>query len=217
MGRRRDRKTELLIPFSMPNRDLRLLGVVLCGGRSKRMGRDKAELKTCSGSTFLNLTFQRLNTVCETVCLSESRDRGHNIQQIADPPVSHGPISGIDASLCYAKLHGYDACVFNPVDTPRLTVDAMNTLIDVFCSNPLQIVCAVNDESDSNGPTSPLEPLIAIYPISVSDTIHDAINRSHYSLQKVLATLPVARVTLPANVCRNVNTPSDFNQLSDDK
>lgn len=196
----------------MPNSDLRLLGVVLCGGRSKRMGRDKADLTTDSGSTFLNLAYLRLNTLCENVCLSESRDRDHDILRIADPPVSHGPISGIDASLCYAKLHGYDACVFNPVDTPRLTIDAMKTLVEAFCSNPLQIVCAVSDES-----VRYIEPLIAIYPVGVSDAIHDAINCGHYRLQKVLATFTVTRVTLPADVCRNVNTPSDFNQLSTDK
>lgn len=197
----------------MLNSDLHLLGVVLCGGHSKRMGRDKAELKMRSGMTFLDLAYQRLKEICGTVRLSGSHDFDPKYVRIADPPESYGPISGIYASLAFAVLEGYDAVVFNPVDTPCLTVDDMQKLVDTFRAHPDDIVCAVADDQK----TMSVEPLIAVYPISSAAAILRALNESQYSLQRILAAQSITRVPLSASACRNINTPSDLNPFNLDE
>lgn len=193
----------------MSGPDPKLLGVVLCGGRSTRMGHDKAKLTTSAGTTFLDHAYQRLAAVCETVCLSASAQRTTSYRIISDPANPHGPISGIDASLQFAMLHGYDACVFCPVDTPDLTVHDLTILLDAFRGQRDKIVCAINADhfDDAKGM---VEPLIAVYPVSSAPIIHASINDGQYSLQRLLRMQAIVRVPIAAVACQNINTPTDL-------
>ncbi|WP_182865660.1 molybdenum cofactor guanylyltransferase [Rhodopirellula sp. JC639] len=189
----------------MPLPDPKLLGVVLCGGASKRMGRDKAALTTQQGTSFLDHACQRLQSVCGTVCVSSSVDRDTDARRISDPPGSHGPISGIHASLAFARDAGFDACVFTPVDTPELTSDDLQTLRDVFANHRDKIVCAVSEQSPDS-----IEPLIAIYPVTVCDVVEQSIQNGQYSPRRLLRSLSVVTVPLSSASCHNINTPSDL-------
>ncbi len=164
--------------------------------------------------TFLDLAYQRLCATCAMVRLSGSKDRGTKYTPIADPPESYGPISGIHASLAFAILQGYDAVVFTPIDTPFLSVDDIQKLIDTFRSIPDQVVCAISDDHETS---SAIEPLIAVYPIRFADTIQRAIEVGQYSLQRILAAETITTVPLSASACRNLNTPFDLKPLTDDE
>lgn len=185
-----------------------LVGVVLCGGRSTRMGRDKAQLKTSDGKTFSDVAIERLKPLCDHVCFSSSRPMPGEHPTIVDPPDSHGPISGLLASLEYAARRGGCGCLVNPVDTPRLTTGDLQRLVDSFRHHTREIICAT-----SHPQATFLEPLIAIYPIGVIATLHAAIGQKHYSLQNVLRQHGCVRVALPKTSCRNFNTPSDLAEL----
>lgn len=205
----------------MTDTDPRLLGVVLCGGASKRMGRDKADLVMPDGRSFLDHACERLRRLCAEVCVSTSRKLETSYRRIDDPPESHGPISGIDASLRFAMRHGFEACLFTPVDTPFLTPIDLSRLADAFARNKNRIVCAVSDPSVSDrpgsDPSSPFaEPLIGIYPVMTVHAIGDAIQQRQYSLWRLLDTLNIVPVALSADACRNLNTPSDLNDLAKD-
>jgi len=186
----------------------RLLGVVLCGGRSIRMGRDKAELRTPGGQRFLELAVERLGQVCDDVCISGGHHRTTQQVLIADPVESHGPISGLVASLDHALENGFQACVFNPIDTPHLTAETLRSLVATYRSHRNEIICAVAGPQSGH-----LEPLIAVYPVVVADVFRNAIKRGTYGLQRILAEQDCVRVILPAHVCRNFNTPSDLTEL----
>ncbi|PAY15322.1 hypothetical protein CKO51_32455 [Rhodopirellula sp. SM50] len=193
----------------MPGPAPNLLGVVLCGGASKRMGRDKAALTTHQGHSFLEHACRRLQAHCQVVCVSSSSERDTDVQRIPDPPDSHGPISGIHASLSFARDHGFDACVFTPVDTPSITSTDLQTLIDVFANHRDQVVCAVSDQTPDH-----IEPLIAIYPVTLFDVIDQSIDDGQYSPRRLLRSLPIITVPLSAASCRNINTPSDLDPHS---
>ncbi len=190
---------------------LRLLGVVLCGGKSRRMGQEKASLRTARGETFLECACRRLAAVCETVCLSVSSPRETSWNQIADPQESYGPISGVLSSLRFAQRNGFDACVFNPVDTPALTADDIRSLIARYRSQPRRIVCAINDDDPIQ-----IEPLIAIYPVGFLNEIDRCVRRQRYSLRRFLGDQEVAQVRLPSHRCKNINTPDDLPSLNTD-
>jgi molybdopterin-guanine dinucleotide biosynthesis protein A len=188
----------------------RLLGVVLNGGRSRRMGRNKADLKTASGASFFEVACRRLSNICDAVAVSTAYCGsppaiGAPYLCIADPPVAHGPVSGLCTALEFATREGFDACVFTPVDTPDLTTGDVDRLLVAFRQHPGTIVCAVAGES-----ASLVEPLIAVYPIVFAAPIRDAIAAGEYSPQRILLNLPVVRVPLSASACRNVNTPSEL-------
>ncbi len=186
----------------------KLLGVVLCGGKSTRMGRDKALIRTRDGRRFLDLAVDRLQRVCGQVCLSGRRDPQWDSCTIADPPIPHGPISGLVASLDHAARQGFIGCVFNPVDTPHLTAENVQSLVDAFGNQPERLVCAVA------GPHAErVEPLIAVYPVSAAGTFRDAIDRGRYGLQRILAESDCVRIVLPPQACRNFNTPADLTDV----
>ena len=63
----------------------RLLGVVLCGGRSSRMGQDKAMLPHPSGGTFATHAADRLAKICDQVCISGESVEIAGVSLIEDP------------------------------------------------------------------------------------------------------------------------------------
>ncbi len=133
----------------------RLLGIVLCGGRSSRMGRDKAMLPHPSGGTFLGHAISRLVPLCEEVVIcGDVVIEGH--VSISDPVAFHGPVVGIVAGLQHASRHEFDACLLTPVDVPSLRQEDLATLKTSWSTTGATTV-AFSDR---------IEPLVGIYNVS---------------------------------------------------
>jgi molybdenum cofactor guanylyltransferase len=99
-----------------------MIGVILAGGLSSRMGEDKALLEI-DGRTLLERTRQvLLDTGAEHVVVSGARPGG-----IADRWVAKGPIGGI-ASVA-GELEDAELLVV-PVDMPRLSAELLAPLRD---------------------------------------------------------------------------------------
>jgi molybdopterin-guanine dinucleotide biosynthesis protein A len=108
-------------------------GVVLAGGRSSRMGRDKA-LLTHSGSG-LALVAHQVETLrtagCAEVLLSVregtdyAEEVGAEVARVVDDGEG-GPLPGIAAAL--ARARGARVLVL-AVDLPRMTVEALRELV----------------------------------------------------------------------------------------
>lgn len=198
----------------MARAEPRLLGVVLCGGHSVRMGRDKAELEIEGGVSFLDHACQRLDSVCDDVSVSASTERRSKYRVIADPPESNGPMTGVLTSLRFASEQDYDACVFTPVDTPQLTAANVLSLIDEFRNNsfrcdPRRIVCAISDDDSQR-----LQPLIAVYPVCMIKPLSRCFDERRFSLRRFLENQSFAKIKLPASACENINTPSDLQRYT---
>ncbi|MCC9600864.1 molybdenum cofactor guanylyltransferase [Stieleria sp. JC731] len=202
--------------------ELRLLGIVLCGGLSKRMGRDKAGIRlpvpmpkdpNFLGENFLEHAVARLLKVTDTVRISVANldvELPSRFNLIADAPPSCGPISGIQSSLTYARDHQFSGCIFTAVDTPLLTDKDIHCLIRAYSDDPTKVVCA------DGGAQSKYEPLIGIYPTAVIPVIDQSILQGEYGLQRLLDKIPTRRIELPTASIRNFNTPSDLQHLPTD-
>jgi molybdopterin-guanine dinucleotide biosynthesis protein A len=99
---------------------VKIAGVVLAGGQSKRMGSDKSQL------TIDNLT---LLEHCQNILKNSNLKKVYisGKQGIKDRYKNIGPIGGI--STCLLELKNYDYVVFMPVDMPFLTNKTINQLI----------------------------------------------------------------------------------------
>ena len=114
----------------------KLCGIVLAGGRSSRMGRDKAALHHPDGRTLARRTYDLLcETGCETVVLSLRHDQEipegfsdvENLSIVRDPAgESVGPIAGIVSGM---RLHEDADWLVLACDLPRLDSITLSTLV----------------------------------------------------------------------------------------
>ncbi|MHC5307406.1 molybdenum cofactor guanylyltransferase [Bartonella sp. LJL80] len=113
---------------------LEVLGVVLAGGQSSRMGRDKADLQI-GHATLLQLAVENFRVNQLDVVISSnttSHDIGDtNIKFIADDEHHRysGPLAGIAAALQYAQYRNYAFIVTIPVDSPIIPDDYFQRML----------------------------------------------------------------------------------------
>ncbi len=108
-----------------------LFGLVLAGGRSARMARDKAALRY-HGETQLAVAFKRLQPFVEQAFVSVRPDQRHDplraqFPQIVDGPQSVGPISGLIAAQ---SAHPEAAWLLLACDLPFLSDRTLQTLVE---------------------------------------------------------------------------------------
>jgi molybdopterin-guanine dinucleotide biosynthesis protein A len=110
----------------------KIAGVVLAGGLSSRMGRDKAQLLLADKTLLARAVDLLEQTSLEAVFVSGELS---NYPNIADIYPQLGPLSGIHASV-ECLLSDYDAIFFIPVDMPLLSVTECTELLAQFSQYP---------------------------------------------------------------------------------
>ena len=108
-------------------------GIVLTGGRSSRMGQDKASL-VLGGSTLLDRTVAALNAVADDIVIVRApgqplplvRSTG-SLTVVADPVEGIGPLAGIATGLAASSA---DVALVVGVDHPFLRPPLLRLLIE---------------------------------------------------------------------------------------
>ena len=102
-------------------------GIVLAGGKSKRMGLDK-RLIMFSGMNLLELSIKRLKGITEEVLVVMGEEENLDIEDarfVLDVEKNRGPMVGLFSGLYEMKnLYG----LVTPLDTPLLTSEFLNYL-----------------------------------------------------------------------------------------
>jgi molybdenum cofactor guanylyltransferase len=113
---------------------MEVAGLILCGGRSLRMGRDKATL-SLGGSTFIEVLAARMRASCEPLLVvgqSSQRERAPaGICFVADELDDAGPLAGIAAGLSAAANDAEFAQVAacdTPLHVPAVTQLLLNRI-----------------------------------------------------------------------------------------
>ncbi|HEX4910861.1 MAG TPA: molybdenum cofactor guanylyltransferase [Permianibacter sp.] len=175
-------------------------GLVLAGGQSRRMGRNKALLPVTAQQTLLQYMLQQLQVAgCAPVLVS-----GDAVGGLADRLPEAGPLAGIDSALHALAEHAeIEQVLVVPVDMPALPPALLSQLIAAGDGR-----CAVQLVGDS--PLPLLLPSTAAVRAVVAKELQPGARRS---LRDVLAKLPLRTVALPTDattVLANLNTPSDW-------
>ena len=113
---------------------MKILGVVIAGGQSSRMGTEKALLKLY-GVTLLERVISRLRLQVDEVALNANGDATrfgyHGLQVFADQITDVGtPLAGLHAALAIGAARGFDAVVTVPSDAPMLPLDLVKRLVE---------------------------------------------------------------------------------------
>ncbi len=179
----------------------RMSAIVLAGGYSSRMGRNKAELELF-GKSFLALQTEKLLRLgIEDIVIAGYPKPPEGTRFVLDIHPHRGPLSGIHAGLL--AIRSASALVL-AVDTPLVPQDWLETL------------CLAHD----SGVTLTMldgkaEPLIAVYDRILADDCDIVLRGSNTSIRKLLRR--TRRFELPfrgdPRCLLNGNTPEDYERI----
>ena len=111
---------------------MRTLGVIVAGGRSSRMGREKA-VETLRGRTILSRIVSVLAPQLDEIVINANGDASRfsatGLSVIADVRPEVGtPLAGLHTALVLGKAKGCDAVLTVPSDGPFLPADLVARL-----------------------------------------------------------------------------------------
>jgi len=190
-------------------------GFVLTGGRSERMGRDKA-LLPFGDRPLAAWMAERLRGVCGNVALvgSAAKYSGLGFPVVEDSYRGSGPLAGIQAAL-HSSPAPYN--LIAGCDMPYLHAEFLRWLVERAQAMDAAVTIP---ESENFG----YEPLCGVYTKACLGTIEEALQSGENMVQRVLERLPM--LLLPAdewkrydpegNLFRNLNTWDAYEQARAD-
>jgi molybdenum cofactor guanylyltransferase len=188
-----------------------LYGLVLAGGRSTRMQRDKAAIEYQAGETQLDAAVKLLTPRVERVFVSvraeQSGERARaGYAQIVDRGDVEGPIAGISAALAE---HPQVAWLVLACDLPFLDGRTLDTLI--AARNPSRAATAFKSAHDALP-----EPLCAIYEPRARELLAAHVAAGGNCPRKFLIRSPVWLLEQPnPRALDNVNTVAEYGAAMD--
>ncbi len=190
--------------------ETRPLGLVLAGGRARRMGGgDKTQIRV-GGQTILERIAARLRPQCRALLLSvgtSSLNPPAGFIAVADDVADGGPLAGILAGLDWAAHNMPDAATLVTVsgDCPFIPADLVHRLEETRRNERKPLACA------RSGTWT--HPVIGLWPVDLRHELRHALTTE--KLRKVdtwTARRGVAIAewpTEPIDPFFNVNTPDD--------
>ena len=181
-----------------------LIAVILAGGRSSRMGRDKALLEL-NEQKFIDHLVQELSGCCKVMISAAHQDdyAGYGVPVIADETKGIGPIEGIRQALRSSVSEYVFVCA---VDTPFVRKEMVQYLAEFISSDYDAFVFRDGDR---------IHPHIGIYSRAALSVIEEMIGEKQYRLTELLSRIRTKYVDIGTScfdrkVLRNINTPDDY-------
>jgi len=152
-------------------------GFILAGGKSRRMGTNKA-LLAFQDKPLLQHMINRIEPFCDKVAISGQNSEYANfkVEMVPDLYPDCGPIAGIFSALKYT---GSDWNLLVSVDVPFVNDELFLSLV----SNIGEYDCIVPQH------TSGVEPLIALYNRRTLPVIEEMIKSGDYRLTNLLSKI----------------------------
>jgi molybdenum cofactor guanylyltransferase len=188
--------------------DKGIVGCILAGGRSSRMGTDKS-LLAFGGVSLIDRAVRVIREVFPTVVVAS--DRGNEYESLRVPILPDikkncGPLGGIHAALVQTEA---DSLFVLACDMPFVSTELIRHIVDA-ASGANATVPTMNGR---------LQPLCGLYSRRCLPIIEQSLNNGIYKLQRVLEELEPTIVPLTpdlsffaSNLLDNLNTPADVEQ-----
>ena len=146
-------------------------GIILCGGRSKRMGTDKALLQL-GGVSFLERVIALMTPICDRVLISgnSSDYKSFGLEIIEDEFEDSGALSGLFSGL---KASDKDWNLILSCDTPLVDLEVVNHLKDHVKTGQSVVHARTNQDN---------HPLIGFYNKACVSKLESAIKIGNLKL-----------------------------------
>ncbi len=181
-----------------------LNGLILSGGRSRRMGSDKALLHY-NGRLQIERCQELLQKMCQKVYISTRENQFHDsiaptLERLYDRFVDFGPLGGILTAL---QTHSKSAWLIVACDLPFLDETLLQELLTQ--RNPFAMASVFSHENGF------LEPLCGIYEPKIRKSLFAYMANEIYCPQKILKQLNVHEIDLKnAQALTNVNHAQEY-------
>jgi len=181
-------------------------GLVLAGGKSLRMGKDKGAINY-HGKPQREYMADMLSTFCQETFISTQRSDAFESDYplVADTFLDLGPYGGI---LSAFRQDPNSAWLTVPCDVPLLGWDVLKKLIDE--RDPSKLATCFHNE-ETNFP----EPLITLWEPRAYGTMLHFLAQGQSCPRKILINSDIKEVAIDQTVLKNVNTPQQYAQVKE--
>lgn len=186
---------------------MRIAGLVLAGGRSRRFGSEKA-MALLDGRPLIAHVAAALQAGCAAVAVnappaSGAADwaRAGGLSLLPDPAgAPDGPLTGVLEGLRWAAAEGFEVLAVAPCDTPRLPADLVARLAEGLRSAPAAPAAFAQT---TEGP----QPLCALWRASTLGALTAALVGGHPPVRGLLCDWGAAAIDFAdASAFANLNT-----------
>jgi molybdenum cofactor guanylyltransferase len=180
---------------------VRAAGFLLCGGRSSRMGTDKA-LLVLDGEPLVQRGLRLLGEVCVEVAIAGGGEELRRFGRIVpDEAAGCGPLGGIVSAM---RTSDFDWNLFLAVDTPFVPVSVLNRLLgEAAASDAVAVMARVAGQ---------VQPLCAMYSGKALPQLTGELAAGNWKITEAVAAAGGYEIVdfEDERWFRNLNTPAEF-------
>ncbi|MGI9665754.1 MAG: molybdenum cofactor guanylyltransferase [Acidimicrobiia bacterium] len=181
-----------------------MLGAVLNGGQSTRMGEDKSSL-VFDGLTFVERAVMTVEAVADHVVVIGSPAGDVDVEVLSDAVPDAGPLAGLVTA--FHRAAGEPVLVL-AVDLP-LVSSSLLAAVSTALVRPDQAVVVRQDGRP--------QPLCAVYGAGLIELAHHRLATDDRSMRTFLRSVPLwSMLDVPTPTVWNINTPEDLQRLRDE-
>ncbi|WP_084222933.1 molybdenum cofactor guanylyltransferase [Mycolicibacterium holsaticum] len=184
-----------------------LAAIILAGGASRRMGRDKATLPY-AGSTLVEHMVDILKPRCAPVYVVAAPGQALpqlDAEVLRDEVRGVGPLLATGRGLRAAADAGIELAFVSAVDMPLLTVDLVDQLVGPAVVLGADVVLPWDGRDHY---------LAGIYRTSLADRVEALVAAGERSMRALVETVDTQRIVLPEQrALTNVNTTADLDAV----
>jgi len=177
-------------------------GFVLAGGKSSRMGRDKA-LLAFGGKTLLEHVLDLVShAIGRPAAIIGDPQRYAQLGFVVHPDAVSGcgPLGGIYTALTVSQT---DWNLIAACDMPRLSAVGLRALLENAATSGAGCIAARSEDGEP-------EPLCAVYHHRSLPALERAIREKRFKMRTLLAELDTRTVALDSKLFANLNTPAEW-------
>lgn len=188
--------------------DASLAAVVLAGGASRRMGRDKATVRfrgPTGDTTFVEHVVSTLRSRCKSVFVIAAPGQhlpDLDAEVLRDEARGAGPLLATARGLRAAADAGFDQAFVSAVDMPYLTTDLVDELAAAAAQLQVDVVLPWDGRDHY---------LAGVYRTALAGRADALVAEGRRSMRALVDTVDTQRLVLdPQRALVNVNAPDDF-------
>ena len=191
-------------------KESKITGIILAGGKSSRMGRDKGWIEV-NNKPLINYAIEALKPYCDQILISSNSKKykslGYPVYE--DKIKNCGPLGGIYSSLLHSSTHKN---MVLSCDMPLISTELIKYVLDKCIEGKLSLpIHGANF----------MEPLCAVYPLEAIPHLEKFIKEGKLKLIDLVNSITTKQIMIdPSNyfyhpdLFLNINIPGDLERAS---